>query len=216
VVDDVEKLYETLLDAKIESKYVDNLRDEQLQRQVRGLLSEATAVYKAGMKKLRDEHFVRFDSVGGDDDPVLDALEEVLTETTLGSRPPSDVLGERKALALQRINDRVPPGHKDASEKPDPTGDYLIWAALLEHAQSSGRPMLLVTNDTKEDWYRPRVGGQAIGPRTELILEMCEASPEHPYHQVPLNLFPSCPTHTERPRSTTPLSKPSRTSHART
>lgn len=190
VVESVENVYKALLDGfKLEVKQLESLRDEELRTQVRGLLKEATAAYKAGLEKLRDEHIVPFDCVRNGEDPVLDALEALLTDQTLGSRPPAEVLDTRRALALARIDAGIPPGYEDAGKKPDPTGDYLIWAELLEHAKSSGRPLLLVTNDVKDDWYRPRVRGQGLGPRTELIIEMREASPDHPYHQVPLNLF---------------------------
>jgi hypothetical protein len=84
---------------------------------------------------------------------------------------------------------RIPPGYADEKKKDDPTGDYIIWSELLSHAKTSKRPLLFVTGDKKEDWYRPTVRGRSIGPRVELIAEMRDASECQLYHQVPLDLF---------------------------
>ena len=33
-------------------------------------------------------------------------------------------------------------------------GDYVLWRQLLDEAAKRKLPVLLVTNDQKEDWYR--------------------------------------------------------------
>lgn len=67
-------------------------------------------------------------------------------------------------------------------------GDYLLWAELLEYAQSvvdDGRPFLLVTNDVKDDWYA-KSGGEPTGPRPELVREFYACN-SNGYHQVTLD-----------------------------
>jgi PIN like domain len=173
---------------------LDKLGDKELREEIKELFNASSESFKKvvatfGKKvaRLRDEHTVSFQDML-DDDPVLNALEELLTESSIGQRPEPDVLEERRLTALERGERGIPPGFKD-SDKADPTGDYLIWCELLDHAESSGRPLLFVTNDKKEDWYRSQMSGKSLGPRPELIVEMRERSPETLYHQADLGSF---------------------------
>jgi hypothetical protein len=56
-------------------------------------------------------------------------------------------------------------------DKADPTGDYLVWKQLLHEAAARRLPVVLVTDDRKEDWVR-REHGLTLGPRPELCEEM--------------------------------------------
>src|SRR5262249_7123906 len=85
---------------------------------------------------------------------------------------------EEKRLAgiyqdgAKRYEQKVPPGYKDA-EKGDTRqfGDLVIWNEILEKAKNVKRPIIFITNDTKEDWWWKH-GQFTVGPRPELIQEM--------------------------------------------
>ena len=51
----------------------------------------------------------------------------------------------------------------------------LIWFELLDHAQSTKKPIVLITDDEKDDWWQI-VGGEKLGPRPELREEMRKVS----------------------------------------
>jgi hypothetical protein len=138
------------------------------------------------LNALQQKHFHNYDKVR-DNDPVRDALDALLANGSLGTKPAPDVIEARRKEAKRRVEAKIPPGHADA-KKEDPTGDYLLWSELVEHIEHCGRPMLFVTNDEKEDWYY-KINGQRIGPRPELRAEMYAASPDHAYHHVPLGGF---------------------------
>ncbi|MBN9326882.1 MAG: hypothetical protein BGO38_15685 [Cellulomonas sp. 73-145] len=72
---------------------------------------------------------------------------------------------------VDRYSRRIPPGYKDA-EKPEPRryGDLVIWKEILRKAAESSMPMILVTDDRKEDWWWEHQG-KTIGPRVELVTE---------------------------------------------
>jgi hypothetical protein len=72
----------------------------------------------------------------------------------------------------------VPPGYEDAkgpNEKEgfEKYGDLVLWFQLIDKAQQEKRPIIFVTNDTKEDWWWI-AKGRTIGPRPELVDEMMQ------------------------------------------
>lgn len=95
-----------------------------------------------------------------------------LFENRVGEPYPPE---ERRRL-IEEGNDRyakrIPPGYEDADKNGDAaSGDWLVWRQLLDHAKSEGRPIVLVTDDKKEDWWVSS-RGETVAPRPELIEEM--------------------------------------------
>ena len=58
--------------------------------------------------------------------------------------------------ARRRYAARIPPGFADHKEKgePDSFGDYIGWVQLLDYAKESKKPAILITDDSKEDWWQ--------------------------------------------------------------
>jgi hypothetical protein len=102
-------------------------------------------------------------------DTVLARLETLLGNR-VGEPMESRELEEARKEAKRRAEAGIPPGYKDKN-KPDPTGDYLVWVQLKAEAKKQKRPVVLVTDDRKEDWYR-REHGLTFGARWELREEM--------------------------------------------
>ncbi|MEV4130684.1 PIN domain-containing protein [Dactylosporangium sp. NPDC049742] len=107
------------------------------------------------------DHFVR-------DDPVLEQLRELLAEL-VGEPMAPDVESEARAEAQKRVQEGRAPGFKDSS-KSDPCGDYLLWRQSLEEARIRKVPLVLVTRDSKEDWFL-KIRGKTIGALPELVQE---------------------------------------------
>ncbi len=74
--------------------------------------------------------------------------------------------------ARRRYTARVPPGYADHKEKGEPEGfgDYVGWLQLLNFAKDSKKSAILITDDSKEDWWQIQ-GDRTIGPRPELLAE---------------------------------------------
>jgi len=75
-------------------------------------------------------------------------------------------------VAQSRFSAGRPPGFAD--EKKGGTeqyGDYILWRQMLDHAKATSSPMVLVTDDRKEDWWL-KSHGSTIGPLPELVAEM--------------------------------------------
>jgi hypothetical protein len=187
---DNQRDYENLIEnaVALAEQHLNRLHDRQHKAAVRQIFDEAREEIERKLREMYDEHVIPFDEVQIDD-PIRKALDELIDDQAIGEPPSPENLKTLKEKALQRIADRIPPGYADAKDKGDPTGDCLIWFELLDHAAKSHRPLLFVTRDSKEDWYRDTIRGRSIGPRTELITEMRDASNGQLYHQVSLDFF---------------------------
>ena len=115
-------------------------------------------------------------SSGYDDDIVPDTLAESIAD--LFADGITDLLGiaspEARSrvvkVAEERIKSKVPPGYKD-DQKDDPTGDAIIWLELLEVAKHEKLPIIMITDDKKEDWWLS-THGRTLAPRPELLQEL--------------------------------------------
>lgn len=104
------------------------------------------------------------------DDPVLKALAKFL-DGKVGQPLPEDEYAKAQAEAARRRNGRIPPGYKDRAKRTNPDGDYLWWEQTLIKAAEVGKPVLIISNDEKEDWINKRLDF-SLGPREELVEEM--------------------------------------------
>lgn len=106
-------------------------------------------------------------------DPVLTRVK-LLLDGRVGQ--PFDEERTRREIeeAERRARDRIPPGYRD-DKKASPeqrAGDYFVWRQLMDEVSVHGRPILLISNESKEDWVFKGNSGQVLGPRPELVLEM--------------------------------------------
>jgi rRNA-processing protein FCF1 len=139
------------------------LREDELEEAI-------NAVHKRVMDEIgraENSNDVRLSTLNSDE--VLTRLEVLLDNKVGGAMSQTDLADARKE-ALRRIEAKIPPGYMDKA-KDDPTGDYLIWAQLKQEAEKRKVPVVFITDDRKEDWYR-RAHGMTLGARLELREEM--------------------------------------------
>ncbi len=168
---------------------IDDFRDPDIKASIQKALSSAEKKFRRDFAKLRAEHVIDWE-VARSNDPVLNRLDGVYANPEqIADKPDAVVIEKRKAEALKRFkaDPPVPPGYEDFGKKDEPTGDYLIWAEMIDHAKEAERPLLFVTRDTKPDWFR--IAKQyTIGPRPELRAEFLKCA-EQRYHQTTLKSF---------------------------
>lgn len=105
-------------------------------------------------------------------DAVIKRLQ-TLTDGRVGGSLNHEDFSKAVKEAERRREERIPPGY--AEKKPTPelrAGDYILWRQLMNEAAVHGRPVLLVSNEKKEDWILKGPSDQILGPRPELVLEM--------------------------------------------
>ncbi|MFQ6229011.1 PIN-like domain-containing protein [Nocardia sp. NPDC002869] len=177
---------------QIRSKFEVNISDPEVRKEPIDTLETVVKQLSGQLEELGRKHVIGFDIASSENDPIRAALDRIFSSgASVGAKPDASVIGSRTAESRKRYERRVPPGYKDAegpNKKPNPEGDYLIWCELLDHATSSGRPMVFVTNDEKEDWYQHGPDGKVLGPRPELREEMMARSADC-YHQTTLTGF---------------------------
>lgn len=105
-------------------------------------------------------------------DLVFDAVTE-LFDGKVGGPLTAESYQDVLKKAKERYDAKIPPGYLDKPKDPndiDEYGDLVLWWQLLEFAKGDKRPIIFVTDDAKEDWWRT-VKGQKLGPRPELVDE---------------------------------------------
>lgn len=110
-------------------------------------------------------------------DPIRDQILS-LYEGKLGVSYDSNGTEKLYEEAEKRYKDEIPPGYKDqaklkggkSSDRRAAYGDYLLWQQTIDHAKEKRTHVILVTDDTKEDWFKDQ-NGQTLGPRPELLKE---------------------------------------------
>ena len=147
-----------------------------------------------------------------EDDDIRDAITP-LFQGRIGPRPSREHLAEMHELAEERYRAGIPPGFRDAKKakrttpEPDATdsagdappeadrangrtpgreyGDAVLWLQIIEHAEKTERPVVLVTDDGKADWWWKQ-GRRTLGPRPELVQEFREGSGQafHAYRMI--------------------------------
>lgn len=81
-----------------------------------------------------------------------------------------ELLAEIEKEGEKRIEDKIPPGYKDASKSSNRYGDIINWKEILRFAKESGKCIVIVSSEIKEDWVL-REQGCTICLRYELLKE---------------------------------------------
>jgi PIN like domain len=120
-------------------------------------------------------------------DPYFDRITKLV-----GTVSPTPTEGELQTLhedARARYARNTPPGYADLKEKGEPAayGDFIGWMQLIMMAKAENRPLLLLTDDAKEDWWQMQ-GDRTIGPRPELRAEF-QAQCGHAFYMYSSDQF---------------------------
>ncbi len=103
-------------------------------------------------------------------DPYFDRVTAIF-EGRVGPAPAANELRKLCDEAEKRYRDRVPPGYLDQDkESGNAFGDFIGWRQLLDYGRTQERPLILITNDQKADWWLIQ-SERRLGPRPELIAE---------------------------------------------
>lgn len=148
-------------------------RDRLPEDVVRELEEARVAVFRC-MDDLAEQRLTTPDTPT-QQDAVLTRLEGLLAGK-VGAGPSDEERHRLVEVGKRRLQRKVPPGYMDAEKNPErAVGDFLVWHQVMEESHTRGMPVLLVTQDTKEDWWADR-GTAAMRARPELVSELLEFS----------------------------------------
>jgi len=90
-------------------------------------------------------------------------------------------LNEIYEHGADRYEFKIPPGYGDHTKKDikrfegleiqDKYGDLILWFQIIDKAKDSESPVIVITDDQKEDWWW-KFSGHTLGPRPEMVSEI--------------------------------------------
>jgi hypothetical protein len=118
-------------------------------------------------------------------DPVFKEIEQI-TEGKVG--PPFAKRDEMAKVGNQRFKEKIPPGYSDHDKEAHKAlGDYFLWEQTIIKASERQLPVLIVSNENKEDWVR-KEDRHVRGPRPEMVDELLVRASQ-PFHLVNVKTF---------------------------
>ncbi len=105
-----------------------------------------------------------------ENDNLRDEITE-LFEGKVGSPCSLEILEQIYKKGKVRYDRLIPPGYKDNKKEINEYGDLVLWFQIIEHAKSTKKPIIFITDDKKEDWWL-KCSGKIISPKPELINEI--------------------------------------------
>ena len=90
----------------------------------------------------------------------------------------TEELAEIEKEGEQRRENKIPPGYKDANKSSNRCGDLINWKEILRFAKESGKSIVIVSSEQKEDWVL-KEQGCVICLRYELLAEFYETVGNH-------------------------------------
>ncbi|MHC2995406.1 MAG: DUF4935 domain-containing protein [Candidatus Atribacteria bacterium] len=130
------------------------------------IMQKACTAIDKNLKKLKQGHPDLLQN-----DNLRDTLGTLLEDKIglLYSQKKLDVVYN---LGKKRYEQEIPPGYGDKNkEGVRKYGDLILWFQIIDKAKKTNKPIILVTDDRKEDWWR-RFKNKTIGPRPELVNEI--------------------------------------------
>ena len=130
------------------------------------IMQKACTAIEKNLKKLKQGHpdLLKHDN-------LRDALDTLL-EDKIGLPYSQKKLYVIYNLCKQRYEQKIPPGYEDKhKEGAKKYGDLILWFQIIDKAKKTNKPIILVTDDRKEDWWR-KFKNKTIGPRPELVNEI--------------------------------------------
>lgn len=161
-VDEVEKATSTAVEAIRGCRVISKELSEAFEADIQ----KACKTIRDGIEKERTE-IPNYE----DKDEVVQRLEAALAGC-IGTQP-KDIDADLKE-AHRRKEEKIPPGYMD--DRKDGlgfAGDYLMWKQIISHGEKNKTSIILVTSETKEDWWEKK-SGKTLNPRLELLQEAFE------------------------------------------
>ncbi|HOE76382.1 MAG TPA: PIN-like domain-containing protein [Rectinema sp.] len=181
-------------------KYHPYIDKDKILTQISRIKEEIESI-KKDLDKTRDKHP---DLMHEDD--IRDEITR-LFDGRVGEPCNKAKLDEIYKYGESRYKNNIPPGYKDNTKKDstiiigkdeerlivDKYGDLIIWFEIIEKAKEDQKPVIFVTDDSKEDWWW-EFKGQKFGPRPELVHEFKSKTGMlyHMYSAAVLSKFLHC------------------------
>lgn len=175
VIDQQEKSYDdtTKLISSLKSD-LENARQHPFVSS--GTMKKVRRVFDELCEELKKNKSVHTERISNDE--IKEAIASIFGGR-VGAPYEKEKLLEMMTEGEERYKQKIPPGFKDGSKSGDSEvfvekcrkyGDLIVWSQVIDKAIESGKGVILVTDDKKDDWWE-RFKGRTVGPRPELVKE---------------------------------------------
>lgn len=175
VIDQQEKSYDDTIKAiEIFKRDLENTRQHPFVSQ--DIMTKVSSVFDELCAELENNKSVHTTRIYNDE--IKDAVASIFKDR-VGFPYERASLEKLISEGEERYKQKIPPGFKDGSKSGDSEvftekcrkyGDLIVWTQVIEKAIESGKGVVLVTDDKKEDWWE-KFKGKTIGPHPELVKE---------------------------------------------
>ncbi|MBF4618683.1 DUF4935 domain-containing protein [Clavibacter sp. VKM Ac-2873] len=164
--------------------------------------TDLNELFAAFTKKIDEQRVTHEEWLATEGDPEKTFLRiSALYKERVGSAFSAEQLVELKSEGEKRYEEKVPPGYKDAGKtNGNQYGDWILWKEILNRGKLVNQPIIFVTDDAKEDWWRIE-HGETQGPRIELTDEYWKASGHRLHMYEPLQFLRHAKVRTKIPVS---------------
>lgn len=115
-------------------------------------------------------------------DPILSRLNDIFRDSSQPALS-DDELKAAQAFVQDRFEKKLAPCFTSSKSEINPhQSDGIVWYQILEHAREAKKPIIFVTADENENWWRKSKTGNnetAIGPHFQLIKDIRMYAGEH-------------------------------------
>ncbi len=120
-------------------------------------------------------------------DPILEKITSLFSGK-IGSPYSNSKLNEIYKEGKSRYENKVPPGFLDVNKDgPAKYGDLIFWFQIIDQAKQIKKPIILVTDDRKGDWWL-RLEEKTIGPQPVLVQEIFDEA-KNPFYMYSSDQF---------------------------
>lgn len=106
-------------------------------------------------------------------DPIYDQITEIF-KSRISKAFAEEEIEEIQKEGEERYSKKIPPGFEDEKNKDENRkyGDLILWKQVIGLATEHKKPIILITDERKIDWWWKIKDGRNMGPRQELVEEI--------------------------------------------
>lgn len=109
-------------------------------------------------------------------DPIMDQLTTIFDDAKISEPYNDDKLEDIFEIGKERYLKQIAPGYvprqgEKTNDEHVVYSDLIMWFQIIEEAKKQNKPVILITDDMKEDWWERSSIKQKPIPRRELLKE---------------------------------------------
>ena len=173
-VDDIKRELDKIVKTNDDDNFHPYIEETSLDK-----IKEQAEIIKSALKTIKDEIKAQYEKRKEEIENIKsnDILKECIENKNIGKPFSFQEILEIIKEGEVRYRNMLPPGYMDDNEVYKKKkgfqkyGDLIIWKEILRYSSIQKRPVILICNDKKEDWFNTDKKSELESPRHELLKE---------------------------------------------